>query len=244
MLKNITITPAEIIHHLKISCMIPAVADKIISNKIILEKAKEIGIQPDNSAIQKTADSIRINSELISADDTFKWLEKNCLSTNDFEEIVLTSLFTNELANTLFANKVESYFYENQLNYMEIVMYEVILDDHDLAIELFYAIQESEISFYDAAHQYIDDPALRRRGGYQGVLKRKDLKPEVLAAVCAAKPPELIKPIVTSLGVHLIFVEEIIKPQLDHQLHQKICFDLFNEWITQETSKWEVNTYL
>ncbi len=244
MLKNITITPEEIIHHLKISCMIPTVAEKIVSNKIILEKAQEIGIQPDNVAIQKTADSIRITSELISADDTFKWLEKNCLSTNDFEEIVLMSLFTNELANTLFANKVESYFFENQLNYMGIVMYEVILDDHDLAMELFYAIQENEISFHDVAHKYIENPVLRRRGGYQGVLMRKDLKSEVLAAVCASRPPELIKPIVTSLGVHLIFVEEIVKPQLDSQLHQKICFDLFNEWMTQETSKWEVNTYL
>lgn len=242
MLKNITITPREIIHHLKLSCMIPKVTDKIIRNKIISEKAKEIDIVPDNSSVQKAADSIRIAGKLISADDTFKWLEKNCLSSNDFEEIVLLSLFANELSKTLFSSKVKSYFFENQLNYIEIVMYEVILDDHDLAMELFYAVQENEISFHDVAHKYIQDPELRRHGGYRGLLKRKNLRPEISAAVYNAQAPEILKPIITSSGIHLIFVEEIIKPQLDDQLCQQICFDLFNEWVDKETSNWEVTT--
>ena len=190
--------------------MIPKVTDKIIRNKIISAKAKEIDIVPDSSSVQKAADSIRIAGKLISADDTFKWLEENCLSSNDFEEIVLLSLFANELSKTLFSSKVKPYFFENQLNYIEIVMYEVVLDDHDLAMELFYAVQENEISFHDVAHKYIQDPEIRRHGGYKGLLKRKNLKPEISAAVCNAQVPELLKPIITSSGIHLIFVEEMI----------------------------------
>jgi PPIC-type PPIASE domain len=244
MSKNIIITPQEIIHQLKLSCMIPKVTEKIIESKVIVEKAKEIGIIPDSSAVQKTADSIRIAGKLISADDTFKWLEKNCLSSDDFEEIVFLALFTNELSKTLFSNKVKPYFFEHQLDYIEFVMYEVILDDHDLAMELFYAVQENEISFYDVAHKYIQDPELRRHGGYRGLLKRNSLKPEISAAVCNAQAPELLKPIITSSGIHLIFVEEIIKPHLDDQLSQQICFNLFNEWINKETGNWEVTTQL
>lgn len=241
MPKTITATPQDIIHHLKLSCMIPEITERMIKHKIISEKAKEIGISPQHSDVQKMADTIRIAGKLITADDTLKWLEKNCLSTNDFEEIALSSLLANELTIAMFANKIEQYFVENQLNYMEVIMYEIVLDDRDLAMELFYSIKESEIGFHDAAHQYIQEPELRRQGGYRGVLRRKDLKPEILAAVFAAKPPAIIKPIVTSLGVHLIFVEEIVKPQLDDRLRQQICFDLFNEWINQEASSWEVN---
>jgi parvulin-like peptidyl-prolyl isomerase len=244
MQKTITVTPQEIIHHLKMSCMIPEVTEKIIIHKIILDKAKEIGIKPDISVVQKTADAIRVASNLITADDTFAWLERNWLSAEDFEQFVLLSLFTSELANNLFVDKVEKYFFENQLNYMEIIMYEVVLDDQDLAMELFYAVREGEISFFDVAHKYIQDPELRRHGGYQGIFSRKDLKPEIAAAVFAATPPEIIKPIVTSLGIHLIFVEEIARPQLNEQLSQQICFDLFNEWISQESSRWEVVTHL
>jgi parvulin-like peptidyl-prolyl isomerase len=244
MQKIIDVTPQEIIHHLKMSCMIPEVTDKIIIHQIVLDKAKKIGIKPDISVVQKTADAIRVASNLITADDTFAWLERNWLSAEDFEQFVLLSLFTSELANNLFVDKVEKYFFENQLNYMEIIMYEVVLDDQDLAMELFYAVREGEISFFDVAHKYIQDPELRRHGGYQGIFSRKDLKPEIAAAVFAATPPEIIKPIVTSLGIHLIFVEEIARPQLNEQLSQQICFDLFNEWISQESSRWEVVTHL
>ena len=68
-------------------------------------------------------------------------------------------------------------------------------------------------------------------GGYRGVLSRGDLKPEVSAAVFAANPPQLLKPITTSSGIHLILVEEIIKPQLTEDLAYKIGVDLFDQWI-------------
>ena len=53
-------------------------------------------------------------------------------------------------------------------------MYEVVLDDFDLAMELFYALVEGEMSFHEIAHQYIQDTELRRKGGYRGILKRAD----------------------------------------------------------------------
>jgi parvulin-like peptidyl-prolyl isomerase len=242
MLKTITVTPQEIIHQLKISCLIPEIISGIISRKIITEKAQELSIKPTSIDLQQAADNIRLEGHLISAEDTFEWLKANHLSADDFEEIVLTSLFSNEVANQLFAKQVESYFFDHQLDYMAVILYEIILEDQDLAMELFYAIQEQEISFHDAAHKYISDPELRRQGGYRGVLRRKDLRPEILSAVFGAKPPEIIKPIVTSVGVHLIFVEEIIKQQLDDQLGQQICLDLFNKWINEEASSWEVIT--
>ncbi len=38
----------------------------------------------------------------------------------------------------------------------------------------------------------------------------------------------------TSKGLHLIFVEEIIQPELDHKLRQEILTDLFDKWIKQQ----------
>jgi parvulin-like peptidyl-prolyl isomerase len=78
-------------------------------------------------------------------------------------------------------------------------------------MELFYGIQEGEMSFYDVAHQYIQDTELCRKGGYRGMVQRKELKPEISAAVFAANPPQVLKPIVTSKGVHLILLEELVQ---------------------------------
>ncbi|WP_043997982.1 peptidylprolyl isomerase, partial [Microcystis aeruginosa] len=88
-----------------------------------------------------------------------------------------------------------------------------------------------EMSFYDVTNKYIQDKELRRQGGYLGVQRRQDLKPEISAAVFATKPPQLLKPIVKAKGISLILVEEIIQPELNDQLRYQIWSELFGEWL-------------
>jgi parvulin-like peptidyl-prolyl isomerase len=42
---------------------------------------------------------------------------------------------------------------------------------------------------------------------------------------------EVLKPIVTSKGVYLILVEEILQPELNDQLRYQIVSELFGEWL-------------
>jgi parvulin-like peptidyl-prolyl isomerase len=107
-------------------------------------------------------------------------------------------------------------------------------------MELFYAIAEGEISFPSVAHQYIQDTELRRTGGYRGTLSRKALSPEISAAVFAATPPQILRPIVTSKGSHLIWVEELIQPRLDEMLRLKFLSDLFAEWLKRQLEQFEI----
>ncbi|MFP4577796.1 MAG: peptidylprolyl isomerase, partial [Coleofasciculus sp.] len=88
----------------------------------------------------------------------------------------------------------------------------------------------------------IQDTELRRKGGYRGIVQRKELKPEISAAVFAATPPQVLKPVVTSKGVHLILVEEIVEPELDNKLHYQILSDLFQEWLNQQIEQLKVLT--
>ncbi|WP_375511285.1 peptidylprolyl isomerase [uncultured Nostoc sp.] len=240
MSQSITITNEDILHQVKVSCKIPEIVEQIVTCKVIIAVAEEAGIKVEVEELQKAADQIRLANKLDNADDTWNWLEKHGLSIDDFEEIAYISLISGKLLKHLFADKVEPYFFENQLDYVGVVMYEVVLDDEDLALELFYAIKEGEMSFYDVAHKYIQDIELRRKGGYLGIVRRKDLKSEISAAVFAATPPQILKPIVTSKGLHLIFVEEIIQAELDNKLRNQIITDLFNEWIKQQMKEVEV----
>jgi parvulin-like peptidyl-prolyl isomerase len=100
------------------------------------------------------------------------------------------------------------------------------------------------MSFYDVTHKYIEDKELRRKGGYRGILSRKDLKSEISSAVFAATPPEVLKPIVTSKGVHLILVEEILTAELNNQLRYQIWSELFGEWIINQIESVSVVTSL
>ncbi|MDZ8106224.1 MAG: peptidylprolyl isomerase [Nostoc sp. DedQUE12a] len=241
---NITVSLEEIIHQIKLACQIPSTIEDVVHRKIILSTAEEIGIKVEPQELQQAADNFRLINKLWNSTNTWSWLQKHCLSLDEFEELVHIRVLSSKLAQHLFAHKVEPFFVENQLNYAQIVMYEVVFDDEDLATELFYAIQEGEMNFHEVAHQYIQDIELRRSGGYRGKLSRLNLKPEISTAVFAATPPQLLAPIVTSKGIHLIFVEEIIQPKLTQLLRQKILSDLFLEWLNKQTNETNIMTWL
>lgn len=234
MSENITITDKDILEQVKLSCKIPEIIKDILNRKIIEDAAVKRDIKIEDEYLQKAADKFRIMHQLESPEHTWEWLQQHRLSLDDFESLSYHNALNAKLALHLFEDKIEPYFYDNQLNYAGVVMYEIVLDDEDLALELFYSIKEGEMSFYDAAHQYITNTELRRKGGYRGLLHRKDLKPEISAGVFAAQPPQLLKPILTSKGVHLIFVEEIIEPKLDNLLRHTIISDLLDEWLKQQ----------
>lgn len=240
MSEVLTLSPNEVFNQIRLSCQIPTMLERILIRKIVTHTAKRAGITVEVNELQEAADSWRLMNQLTSVDDTWLWLQKHHISLDEFEELIAATVLSSKLAQHLFGKKIEPYFLENQQDYMTVAMYEILLDDVDMATELFYALSEGEISFFELAYQYVPDTELRRKGGYKGIVYRKDLKPQVSAAVFAATPPQILKPIVTSEGVHLIRVEEVIKPQLDDVLHQNILTDLFSNWLKQQIGKFEV----
>lgn len=244
MSKIVKISLPDIVYHLKISCQISALAETVATQKIITETCEAVGIKVGKEELQQAADAVRLANNLLKAEDTWAWLKKHHLSVDEFEDIAYTNILSNKLAIHLFEEKVEPFFYEHKIDYITATIYQVILDDEDLAFELFYALQEGEINFAAIASQYSQDSEVRRNGGYQGVKSRHSLRADIAAAVFAANPPQIIQPIVTSQGVHLIQVEEITQPELDNGLRSKIIGDLFAVWLKEQIAKVEIVTSL
>lgn len=236
----INIEREKIFQHIKLSCQIPTIVEGIVNIEIIKRAVAERGIRVELEELQSAADDFRLANQLYTIEDTKSWLQKNHLSVDDFEELIEVNLLSDKLAKHLFKDRVEPFFYEHQLDYMAVAMYEVVLEDEDLATELYYALQEGEISFQEVARQYIREPTLRRAGGYKGVLKRTELKPEISAAVFAATPPQILKPISSGKKIHLILVEEIIEPELDDRLRERIIANLFDNWVKKQVERAEI----
>lgn len=234
------VSAEDIIYYIKMACQIPGVLEAIATQKIIAEAADKAGIEISIEELQTGADNLRLAHRLLKAEDTWAWLKKHHLSLDDLEEIAKINLTSSKLANHLFAEQIEPFFYAHQSKYFAAVTYEVILDDEDLALEIFYALKQGEISFQEIARQYIQNPESRRTGGYQGICRRIDFRPEIASAVFAATPPEILKPIITPKGVHIISVEEIIKPELDDNLRVQIMGELFNNWLQQQLTSVEI----
>jgi parvulin-like peptidyl-prolyl isomerase len=244
MSQMLTITSTNIIHNIKLSCKIPDILQAIASQKIITDVAQELGITITPEELQEEGDKLRLEKKLVKAKDTWTWLETHHLSVNEFEELVYKNVLERKLANHLFSNQVEKFFYEHQLDYFSAVTYQVMFDNIDLALELFYALLEDEITFPEVAYLYLEEAENRRVYGYQGIQSRKDFRPEIAAAVFSVIPPQVLKPITTTKGVHLILVEEIIQPKLDEQLREKIINELFSDWLQQQIAGMEIVTQI
>lgn len=234
MSETIYITHKAIIEQLKFSRQMPTMIREIVSRQIISNTAQSKNITLSEPEIQESADSFRLQNNLSSSHDTLHWLEKHHLSVEEFEQLIYYNSLSLKLAQELYGDRAEAYFHEHKLDYTTAAIHEVILDNFDLAMELFYGIQEREFSFWDVAHQYIQDSELRYRGGYRGYLKRDELKPEISAAVFAAKPPQILKPIVVEKKSYLIYVSKIIQPKLNTKIHYQIVSKLFSQWLEQQ----------
>lgn len=240
MSTDLTISRQDIYHQARLSCQIPSLIEAIVTRKIITSTAKDKQVAVKTEELQQAADQFRLFNQLQNSQETWTWLQKHDLTVDDFEELVYTTLLSNKLAQNLFDAKVEPYFVEHQLDYAGAIIYEVVLDDEDLATEFFYAIREEEISFFEIARQHGRDIESRRKSGYRGFVRRQDLKPEISAAVFAASPPQVLKPIISSSGIHLLLVEEIILPELTEELRWEIISHLFAEWLKQQIEQVEI----
>ncbi|MEM1308052.1 MAG: peptidylprolyl isomerase [Cyanobacteria bacterium P01_H01_bin.153] len=237
---RLIITPEELFHQIKTLAQIPALEEAIATRQIIQATAHSLGIQVTPEELQEAADEFRYANQLQSTQATFDWLERHQLTVDDFEEMIQSNVLFAKVAESVCAEKVEPYFYEHRLRFEQAIFYEVIFEDEDLALECFYAIQEKEVSFLEVAHQHIQEQELGRMGGYRGAISRRDLKPEISAAVFAANPPTLLKPVTTAQGVHLIFVEEIIPADFTEALRLQIQTEIFTTWLKEKLNKFKL----
>lgn len=229
-----TISNAELFHQLKLSGKIPELIHGILQRRVLESTAQELCIEISDQELQIGADRFRASNKLESINATQRWLQDRMLTVDDFEQLVTTNLLTYKVAERLFDSQVAPYFHQHLLDYAGAIIYELLVTDQNLAIELYYAIQEGDMTFADVARRYGQTKEIQQKGGFQGLVPRQKLLPEVSAAVFAAQPQQILEPIPTAKGIYLIWVEELVQPQLDDVLREQIRWELFQEWLQKK----------
>ncbi|MEL0590365.1 MAG: peptidylprolyl isomerase [Planktothrix agardhii] len=232
----------EIIGFLKQNLEFKEVYQKILSKKVIDQVAEERAITVTVEEIQNQANQQRHEKRLEKAADTLAWLADQMITSDDWEAGIRERLLAQKLAESLFSKDVEKYFIQNRLNFEQVSLYQIIVPYERLARELFYQIEEEEISFYHAAHLYDIDPRRREQCGYEGKLYRWGLKADFAAIVFGSNPGEILSPVKTDQGYHLILVEEFIQAELTPERYQEILQKLFKDWLASELNYRLYNT--
>jgi parvulin-like peptidyl-prolyl isomerase len=231
---SISLDHQEIIDFLKREIKLKEVCQNILYQKLIHQAAEERGITVSAEEIQAEADKQRHAMHLEKAADTLAWLKEQKMTPDDWEAGIRDRLLTEKLAEFLFSEQVEKFFAQNRLEFDQVLLYQIILEDEKLAQEIFYELEEREISFYQAAHLYNLDEKRRHQCGFEGKLYRWNLKPNIAAVVFGSPLGKAIGPIQTEAGYHILMVEELIPADLTPQRYQEIRDKMFQEWLANE----------
>ncbi|MGI8503381.1 MAG: peptidylprolyl isomerase [Hassallia sp.] len=233
-LSKLVIEPKEIVNFLKSEMSFKEVCQKILFQKVICHATEERGIIVTTEEIEAEANRQRREKRLEKATDTLSWLTNELISFDDWEVGIRNHLLSEKLAQTLFAKEVESFFLQNRQSFEQVMFYQIIVDSEKLAQELYYQIEEGEISFYDAAHLYDIDENRRKKCGYEGKVYRCSMQTDIAAILFTTIPKQLIRPLKSDLGYHLLMLEELIPAKLSPERYQEILNNMFQQWLAAE----------
>jgi parvulin-like peptidyl-prolyl isomerase len=226
--------PDEIVNFLKKNISLKQVWQQVLFQKVIDKAVKERGITVTAEEIQAEAERVRRENRLEKAADTLAWLAEQMITPDDWEAGIREHLLQKKLSEALFSGEVEKYFAQNRLDFEQISLYQIIVPYEKVAQELFYQIEECEISFYEAAHLYDIDENRRQQCGFDGKIYRFALNPDIASVVFSAKPKEVIGPVQSEQGYHLFMVESFISAELTPERRQEIMARMFQEWLAAE----------
>lgn len=233
-LSNIFIEPEEIVNFLKSEMNLKEVYENILFKRVIRQVAQERGITVTTEEIESEANRQRHEQHLEKATDTVAWLADQLISPYNWEEGIRDRLLSQKLAESLFTQEVEKFFIQNRLAFEQVILYQLVVESEILAQELYYQIEEGEISFYEAAHRYDIDIQRRRQCGYEGTIYRFALQPNIANIVFSVPPKQLIGPIKTEQGYHLFIVEDLLPAVLTPERYQEIINNMFKNWLVNE----------
>jgi parvulin-like peptidyl-prolyl isomerase len=224
----------DILEFLKAEMGYREIHQKILQYRLIQTVAQSRSISVSPEEIQLEAERIRRERGLEKAADTLAWLTSEQVTLEDWEAGLKQQLLSHKLKETLFAQKVERVFAEQHLNFDRVVLYQILVSHEQFAQELFYQLEEGEISFYEAAYLYDLNPERRRRCGFEGILYRWQVQPQLSAVVFGAEVQQVIFPVKTDGGYQILLVDEFLPAQLTDEVRETILDQLFRDWINSE----------
>jgi parvulin-like peptidyl-prolyl isomerase len=231
---NDTITPEDVIRFLSLTGQSQSIYNQIIIHKEVVKKAKELGIEISDEQLQRFADNFRSLKGLYSAQEMIDYLERSGLDEDDFEAFCEASLLMADLKEHMAdKKKVEEYFINNRSEFDFARISVIIVGKEGLANEIAMQVTEDGEDFHALARRHSLDEATKYSGGYVGVVSRKMLSPEIAAKVFNADAGDLVGPFQKDEHQELIWVEEVIKPELTDQIKEGIKERIFAQWVSR-----------
>lgn len=232
---DISVTPLEVIDFLRRDLHLKEIYREIASQKIIKRVAQEQGVIVSPEEVQAELDNIRYQYRFDQPSQLLAWLNDEMATLSDIESRIQEKLLAQKLARRLFWDQIQRQFAQNRSDFEQILFYQIVVPYESLAREIFYQIEEEEISFFEAAHIYDIDETRRLHCGYAGKQLRWQLSAEIATMLQSAQVGEVVGPVCIAENIYAIFlIDEVTVPELTPEVADKLLHQMFQEWLSNQ----------
>ncbi|OAA30735.1 hypothetical protein AT15_09950 [Kosmotoga arenicorallina S304] len=230
----------------------------LLDDKMAGYYAKENGLFPDENEVTGYTD--QITAGYLANPQYVSQIEMSYGSTETFwriiESYVRSELIKQNILMTLVADYPASfteYFESNKAEikdkYEKVGASHILLTSEASATEIKNLIESGSISFEDAAKKYSIDTGTAQNGGFIGEFSRGQLVKEFEDAAFAATPGEIVGPVGTEYGYHIIRIESkstfnTVEELLNTNAYTNVARDFQNEVYLDWFKKYKANSPL
>lgn len=229
-------TNEDVIAYLRRSHKIAEVAALAECDALVLNICEQLGIIVSDEELQTAGDTFRLEQKLLGASETLAWLQEQRITVEDWTQGIRVALLTNKLKEYLFGDTVDAHYLSNRNDYKRVALSQILVSDLIEARKVTYAIRESNASFCALALEHSKGKHSQENGGFVGIRFLSKLLPEIAQAISEAKEGEVIEPIQTRLGYHIIKIEKWFPTELSESVREEILESLFQAWLRERVN--------
>ncbi|TVP63784.1 MAG: peptidylprolyl isomerase [Nodularia sp. (in: Bacteria)] len=224
-------TDAEILAYLRYSHKITDIAALVERNTIVLRACEKFNIIVTDEELQAAGDTFRLEHKLVGASETFNWLSQQRISVEDWSLGIKIDLLTKKLKEYLFGMEVDADYMNNRNGYRRVMLSQILVPDLSDALKIVHLIQKENASFAALAVEYSQGKKSQENGGFVGLHLLVELMPEIVQALTDAVAGEIIGPISSQLGHHILRIEKWFPSELTNSGRENILESLFQVWL-------------
>lgn len=226
-------TDEAIMAYLRRNYKIAEIAAKAEQEELILKVCEQLNITVSDEELQAAGDTFRLEHKLPGASETLAWLAQQRITVEDWSQGIRVLLLTEKLKEHLFGEAVDAHYMSNRDDYRRVALSQILVRDLTEALKIVQTLKTENASFCALALEYSKGKQSKENGGFVGIRFLAEFFPEIAKATAEAKEGEIIGPIQTKLGYHILRIEKCLGAEL-HEIRSQILESLFQTWLQVE----------
>ena len=228
-----TATDADILVYLRCSRKIAHITRLAEREILILAICEKMGIVISDEEWQAAGDAFRLEHQLTGAAATLKWLDQQQISAEEWSQGIKVERLTQKLKEHLFGDIVDNHYISNRDNYKRVALSQILVTDLSEALKISRLLREENASFCGLAIEHSKGKQSREGGGFMGIRFLSELMPEIVQAIAALPAGEILDPIQTRFGYHILKIEKWLPIEFNQTVRDMILELFFETWLQE-----------